>query len=767
MLRYALAFALLVPTALAQVPAPRVALVYSDFGEYRHRDDYDVTFAGLGWPLEKIENTRVADLAERLDSFDIILCGALYNYSNVQDLTPGMAALRGFLERGGVVVITDANYEQHVSWLGALAEGLEAHAESCGAQGQPLAYPSPNHPLLAFPHAWRPTGMWSHLELGTGWQVLASDADGGTALAVAGQGLGGVWLSTNWRLSPECLGNIWEWARTRRAGIAIEAVSGLGDPRPGSSLATVACRALIVEAAQTTLCWHARVGGTETVAEATLHLERDRATRADLRLPIPSRGEGTTWLTLTTSGTEYASPETKVTVPALFALECLRPAYRGALVEGERGAQIRLRLTAYPGDEGLANATVEARLTAGGRERVARPAALAEGYGATTDLTLDAEGLPAGEARVTVVVRDGREVLWSGAEALRVVRPADGTMLDSRLVTSVAGEPFFPIGVYHVGPEALPQARAMGFNCIQAWGNSPDQAKESLDAAQANGMKVLLEMGGLVRGGLRAPEFRAVVEAVREHPALLCWYPVDEPFSEMRSDCEGAYRICRELDPSHPVYFVLCDPSLFATFDAAHDVLGIDPYPVPGAPVRMVADWMRVAQASHEGRRPVWLIPQLHNSAAYGGNPSAGRAPTPEEEWCMVLQGLIYGAKGIIYYPWDDGSCGLTHEPALMEALPHINAFLAANGAGLASAERRLVSGLGGETEDPDLHVARFAGPRRVLLATNTGSVPKHLSLALHSRRATSLIDGSEWDLPEGRLEHDLVPLEVLALELR
>lgn len=767
MLRYALVLAVLVPVALADTPAPRVALVYSDHGDFRHRDDYDATFRSLGWPLEKIENTRVADLAERLDSFDIILCGALYNYSNVQDLAPGLPALRSFLERGGLVVITDANYEQHVSWLAGLGEGLDARTTACGVQGQPLAYPHPDHPLLTFPHAWRPTGMWSHLTLGEGWQVLASDADGGVALAVAGHGLGGVWLSTNWRLPAECLGNIWEWARIRRLGIAIEAASGLSDPGPGSARAMVSCRALTPEATRAALCWHARIDGVESAAEATLRLEGERTVGADLTLPITSRGEGVTWLTLTTGGTTYTSPESKVSVPELFTLECVRPAYRATLVQGEANAEIVLRLTAYPGDERLEGADVETRLFAGGRERVARPVALAEGYGATTDLTLDAEGLPAGEVRVTVEVRDGRERLWRGEENLQCVAPSSATTLDSSLVATVAGEPFFPIGIYHVGAEALPQARAMGFNCIQAWGNSPEQARESLDAAQANGLKVLLEMGGLVRGGLRVPEFRAVVEAVREHPALLCWYILDEPLGDLRADCETAYRICRELDPSRPVYTVLCDPALFGTFDASHDVLGIDPYPVPGAPVRMVADWMRAAQASHDGRRPVWLIPQLHNPAAYSGNPSAGRAPTPEEEWCMVAQGLIYGAKGVIYYPWEDGSCGLTHEPALMEALPRINAFLAANGAGLASAERRLVSGLGGEAEDADLHVARFSGTRQIVLATNTGSEPRRLSLALRSRRATSLIDGSEWDLPEGRLEHDLAPFEVLALELR
>ncbi len=132
----------------------------------------------------------------------------------------------------------------------------------------------------------------------------------------------------------------------------------------------------------------------------------------------------------------------------------------------------------------------------------------------------------------------------------------------------------------------------------------------------------------------------------------------------------------------------------------------------------------------------------------------------------MVVQGLIYGAQGVTYYPWDDGACGLTHEPELMAELPRINAFLAARGAALAGSSRTLLVGLGAEAESPDLHAALFAGPSRVVLATNTGAEPARLATTVAAREGTDLRTGETVRFPAGRVELELAPLEVAALEL-
>lgn len=58
----------------------------------------------------------------------------------------------------------------------------------------------------------------------------------------------------------------------------------------------------------------------------------------------------------------------------------------------------------------------------------------------------------------------------------------------------------------------------------------------------------------------------------------------------------------------------------------------------------------------------------------------------------MVYQGLIWGAKGVIYYPWDDGPTGLIHDPVLMEAVGKINSELAAIGPRLLECRHEIVA---------------------------------------------------------------------------
>jgi hypothetical protein len=487
----------------------------------------------------------------------------------------------------------------------------------------------------------------------------------------------------------------------------------------------------------------------------------------DLNMPVRWRGRGTSWFTIEASGITYESPHVEHVVPPLVTVDLARPAYRGVLLLSEPDPSVVVRATVYPGWEDLKGATLAATLHDSEQARRTVTAELPNEYGASTELLLPAHGLAAGPCRVELAASRPREELWTGEAALHASEDREGVALAGALDTYVDGVPFFPIGIYHVPLESLAEARAMGFNCLQLWGDSPEQALANLDAAHEVGLKVILEMSGLVRGGLQPKALRAVVGVVREHPALLCWYPVDEPNGEMAGECEQAYRICRELDDSHPVYLVLCDPNLFAAYSEALDVLGIDPYPVPGASVSMVAGWMAAAQEATDERRAVWLIPQLHNIAAYGGDPSQGRAPTAEEQWCMVFQGLIYGAKGIVYYPWDDGVCGLIHEPELMAELPRINAFLAEHGASLAASPRVLLSGLGGLQESPDVHAARFEGHTDILLVTNTAAEPRRLTLELPWTEARSLTDDAVWHLQGGRLELDLRPLEVVAIEAR
>lgn len=336
-------------------------------------------------------------------------------------------------------------------------------------------------------------------------------------------------------------------------------------------------------------------------------------------------------------------------------------------------------------------------------------------------------------------------------------------VLGPNLEARLEGRPFMPVGIYHINPKFYGKARAMGFNCVQAWGTTVEGARKALDEAQKHGLKVVLEMSTLLRGRYQREKFEAIVRACKGHPALLAWYPVDEPNETQFEWCLDAYRICRSLDPDHPVYLVICVPRLFEKFADALDILAIDPYPVPHAPINTVAKWMHAAQEAVKGRKAVWLIPQLHNTAAYR-DPKRGRAPTPEEVRCMVYQGLVYGAKGIVYYTWDDGVTGLVHEPPLMEAIPNLNRELLTLAPLILTARRTLLRGF---PADENWHVALFSGEKAVVLATNTGASGELTVRLPRAFRGTKSLFGRGKARVEGTvLSLSLPELGALAVEL-
>ena len=732
---------LLCLTSLAPptIAPPRVALLHSGYGEFRHRDDYDAKLRGLGWPAEKVQNTAFAAFTPRLAEFDLLLGTALYNYGDPQDLLARRAEVVRWLEQGGAMVLTDANYTDHVRWLGALGAGYEADIAPCAKGGQAVELPEPGHTLLNWPYPIKPAATWAHLKLGSQWRQLARCADGSTVLAVASVGRGFILLSSAWPLTDHALSNIWEYLRLRRAGVDGLTVTGLDQIGPGD------CRAVVTP----TTTDRAAVPVIWTVEQPD---GRQVVTRGEARgaltltARLSQRGRHQTWLTVG-ADRPYVSAPTEVVVPEAVEPRLIAPTYRDYLPLGLPSPHVVVGLTAWPYGERLDGAQTTVSLVQAGREvartQLASPLKQAE----QRQVTLAAGKLAAGSVEVRVNTRRAGKDLGTRTFTLRVLPAAKPqVLLDEHRRLTVDGLPFFPIGIYHVPDEALAEARAMGFNCHQAWGGPLAVSRRSLDAGAKAGMKVILEMSGFLRGKYDPDQLRAVVRELKTHPALLAWYTVDEPAGEQHAWCLDAYRICREEDPNHPVFLVSCDPSQFAGYTPTTDILAIDPYPIDNAPVSMVASWCRTAMAAVGQGKPYWLIPQLQNLTAYT-DPTKGRGPTPAEEWCMVVQGLIHDAKGIVYYPWNDGTNGLTHEPALQRELPAINRLLATIGPDLAAAERQPL-----DTGNADLLAARYG---QWLLATNTGGQPLKLTLpvgAWHSVRDDRTMRG----------ELTLAPLEVV-----
>ena len=767
----AIAFALVAVISPPSVPPPRIALLYSDYGHFRHRDDYDERIKALGWPMDKYENTQFAELAKRLGDYDIILGSALFNYSHEQDFSRWWPGVEKFLRRGGALVLTDVNYNQHVRWLKkCLGERYAVRIEKCKANGKAALLSPDAEALTSLPYSWRPRAMWAHMRTGPAWRIMARCPDGGVVWAMADFGRGFIWLSSFWPLSREQLINLWDYMRFRRDGFELLSVQGFRELRPGQCRLTAKLRMVDRRYIGEKLFWLVLTPDRRRVLRASEKIRpgADGVAHLNLRLQLRERGLYWTWLAMggrDGCGGPWSTP-VAVNIPPLVNVELLLPRRRAIYLSLPNPA-LRLLITTHPFGEPLDRAVVKLRVLNNGRVLVRRDLDDFADSPSPHTVTIPLDGLEAGRLVVNMAAENAGRRLWSKSWRLTVVGGHwPQVVIGPHLETYVNGQEFFPIGIYHINPKFYDRAREMGFNCVQVWGTEPEAARANLDRVAAHGLMAVLEMSTLLRGKYQPEKLRAVVRTCRDHPALLAWYPVDEPGPAQLEWCQDAYNIfCRE-DPNHPVYLVMCAPNRFKQFVPTTDILAIDPYPIPHAPISTVANWMKAARRATAGRQPIWLIPQLHNTAAYR-DPSKGRAPTPRELWCMVAQGLVYGAKGIIYYPWDDGPCGLVHEPALMAEIPRINAFLAHYGPEIAACTPKILTG--GARTPPGLHAALFSDQRKLLLATNTSDqvVEADLPIPATVTSARSLMTGQPAAVRDGALHVALLPLGVELFELR
>lgn len=162
----------------------------------------------------------------------------------------------------------------------------------------------------------------------------------------------------------------------------------------------------------------------------------------------------------------------------------------------------------------------------------------------------------------------GSAVVASGAGAVRVeVAARDGGFVLLR-----DGKPYFVKGAG--GSASRDQLVAAGGNSFRTWGS--DRAGQDLDEAQAKGLTVTIGIWlGHERHGFNYEDpaalarqealVRKVVAANRDHPALLVW----ALGNEMEIGCkheeamwrhiDQLARICKELDPNHPVMTVVAE----------------------------------------------------------------------------------------------------------------------------------------------------------------------------------------------------------------
>jgi hypothetical protein len=277
---------------------------------------------------------------------------------------------------------------------------------------------------------------------------------------------------------------------------------------------------------------------------------------------------------------------------------------------------------------------------------------------------------PPASSKVEAIIKvSGRSTSYYTSTYLIVLQYKPNEVKTDRLTGGliVNRKQFFPFGFYTYTPvhPTLPEEEVVkGFNMISPYQRILPETfsarKAYMDRCAQIGMKVHYNLLSVSGGGgvgskiaeLTEPQKRELlireIEAMRDHPALLAWYIADEPngYKIKPDSLLKIYRLIRELDPWHPVSIVFMAPFMSSRqYADALDIVMADPYPVPNAPISMVANTAGQLTAEFSGKRPVWIVPQ-----AFGGGEWWGREPSLQELRSMTYQSIISGARGIQYF---------------------------------------------------------------------------------------------------------------------
>ncbi len=370
-----------------------------------------------------------------------------------------------------------------------------------------------------------------------------------------------------------------------------------------------------------------------------------------------------------------------------------------------------------------------------------------------TVIDLSLSGIPAGVHDLAAILMDdnGKELARHEFVVEQKAPHVSGEVkIDAwNRVVLKNGKPFFPFGLlfnsygdqeYHV--RHLVDA---GMNTFVFWGGyaNKDGMRSLLELASKYNFSVLDNANYYTgkdcfhpgRLNLNPAAVDEHINAVKDHPALLAYYSIDEPnlkpdFNQVMDDCRLFYERVHALDGYHPVYMLYAReiPNVPQATQWA-DILGYDVYLSGGmgnfyaSPNYMAGYTTFLDRRAMAKRQPVWMLP-LAERLDPNRTP---RGLLPEEHRSQAYLSVIHGARGILYFVYQQMSHYLTWKvmtdlgrefrelaPALLNRMPEQSI---AYHPGAYAPENNLY---------PDIQAALFRYPDGdyVLLAANSQMFP-------------------------------------------
>ena len=350
-----------------------------------------------------------------------------------------------------------------------------------------------------------------------------------------------------------------------------------------------------------------------------------------------------------------------------------------------REAQVRLRLR-----ERASGALLEPGLVAAGR-RQSRAGRMTAGE--SRFVAFDILALPAGEYDGQCSLVDRRGVPLAEVQTpLRKLPPARTEVKMHRVNRSllVDGKPFlvYAQGIHgRRGGWWLEDIAEHGFNTViagceayrseAALQQKLPEIRAFLDESLSRGLRVILWLhpGGGPYPALREGVVRTI-EALKDHPAIICWYLVDEPEGWWASQAGGKQEAdlvdlgaaARAADPYRPAhinwYAWTKGKGGYGSLDAT-DIGALDRYPV-GRGINAIKVTGDIAKTMNDDCRPR-RQPTAFWVQMYGYD-DAVREPTPDEMAGMTYACLIQGMRLIYYFVYKPMSTELWESMAPLGA---------------------------------------------------------------------------------------------------
>lgn len=216
-------------------------------------------------------------------------------------------------------------------------------------------------------------------------------------------------------------------------------------------------------------------------------------------------------------------------------------------------------------------------------------------------------------------------------------------------------------GLYDVPAEAFPEVKQAGFDLVTIPAST--DSKKYLNAAQQNGLQVLHPSSAFSGPASRSD---AELRNFDRHPALWAWHLYDEPdLHDLPPQHVSRIAHSFQLKARKPAALVLASGSAAATYAANLDLLMVDFYPVPWAPVSRFAKEMRLAKFAR-AEKPFFAVVQAFDWTHFSdvlGQTNNLRAPTIAEIRCMSYLALALEARGLFFYSYASRAWRLADSP--------------------------------------------------------------------------------------------------------